>query len=177
MPSQENESKVIINAGFAGKRCIIKSMKTSPGYSMPKGTGGSMLALVEKRAKATPGPDEHHNELSWNGLYGNFGVGTKGRKTFCDDAIKEGSKQPCPTEYNNEQKYRDKDGQYKTRKIAESKAFGVNYLSDHEFKGATTPGPERYFEDDDACTATTKASSRVRRHGSNVTLRLPYKGL
>ena len=144
---------------------------------MPKGTGGSMLALVEKRAKATPGPDEHHNELSWNGLYGNFGIGTKGRKTFCDDAIKEGSKQPCSTEYNNEQKYRDKDGQYKTRKIAESKAFGVNYLSDHEFKGATTPGPERYFEDDDACAATTKASSRVRRHGSNVTLRLPYKGL
>lgn len=53
----------------------------------------------------------------------------------------------------------------------------MNYLSDHEFKGATTPGPERYFEDDDACAVTTRTSSRVKRNGSNITLRIPHKGL
>jgi len=133
MPSQSNnnDNKVSINAGFSGKRCVIKSMKTAPGYSMPKDTTASMLALVEKRAKATPGPDEHYHEMQWKGLYGNFGVGTKGRKTFCDEAMKRSAKEPCPTEYNNEQKYRDEYGQYKTKRIAESKAKGVNYLSDH----------------------------------------------
>lgn len=53
-----------------------------------------MLANVERRAKATPGPDEHSKDLSWKAIGGNFGAGTKGRKTFCDEAIAQGKKTP-----------------------------------------------------------------------------------
>jgi hypothetical protein len=53
-----------------------------------------MLAHIERRAKATPGPDEHSQELSWKAIGGNFGAGAKGRKTFCDEAIAHSKKTP-----------------------------------------------------------------------------------
>ena len=61
---------------------------------MPKDKNQSMLATVERRAKATPGPDEHSKDLSWKKAGGNFGVGTKGRKTFLDDVIAAAKKTP-----------------------------------------------------------------------------------
>jgi hypothetical protein len=54
---------------------------------MPKDKNSSMLANIERRAKATPGPDEHSKDLSWKAPGSNFGVGTKGRKTFLDEAM------------------------------------------------------------------------------------------
>ena len=53
----------------------------------------------------------------------------------------------------------------------------MNYLSDAEFKGHTTPGPEVYFEEADACAVTVQTSSRMKSHSSNVSLRMPSKGL
>jgi hypothetical protein len=69
----------------------------------------------------------------------------------------------------------------------------VNYLSDAEFKGHTTPGPERYFDHakyDVTVTnrqkkttsvrsfqVSTNGSSIMKRHSSNVSLRVPSKGL
>ena len=76
-------------AGATGNKFVITRsgiVSQSPGYSMPRDTQSSMLALVEKRSKATPGPDEHYQEPSWKAVSSNFGVGTKGRKTFCDEA-------------------------------------------------------------------------------------------
>lgn len=61
---------------------------------MPKDKNSSMLANIERRAKATPGPDEHSKDLSWKAPGSNFGVGTKGRKTFLDEAMAEGKKTP-----------------------------------------------------------------------------------
>jgi hypothetical protein len=112
----------MVLAGATGKSFVITRagiVHQSPGYTMPKDKNVSMLALVEKRAKLTPGPDEHSTDLSWNAIYGNFGAGKPGRKTFFDDAMKRSEKIPCPTEYNNELSYRDQDGMYRTRRIAE----------------------------------------------------------
>jgi hypothetical protein len=67
---------------------------STPGYTMPKDKNQSMLANVERRAKATPGPDEHSKDLSWKKAGGNFGVGTKGRITFLDEAIAAAKKTP-----------------------------------------------------------------------------------
>ena len=40
----------------------------------------------------------------------------------------------------------------------------MNYLSDAEFRAATTPGPERYFEKDDfEVTVTNKAKQTSQR--------------
>lgn len=61
---------------------------------MPKDKNSSMLAHIERRAKATPGPGEHDKQLSWKAPGGNFGAGTKGRKTFLDEAIEQGKKTP-----------------------------------------------------------------------------------
>ena len=65
----------------------------------------------------------------------------------------------------------------------------MNYLSDAEFKGVTTPGPETYFEKDDfevtvtnrakkttsqrSFLVSTNGSSQMKRAGSNVSLKVP----
>jgi hypothetical protein len=81
-------------ASRGGKFKITSANATAPGYTMPKDKNSSMLANIERRAKATPGPDEHSKDLSWKSTGGNFGAGTKGRKTFLDEAINEGKKGP-----------------------------------------------------------------------------------
>lgn len=74
-----------------------------------------------------------------------------------------------------------------------SKCEGVNYLSDAEFRAGTTPGPETYFEKDDyevtvtnrakktqrqrSFMVSTNGSSQMKRAGSNVSLKVPNKGL
>ena len=52
----------MVLAGASGNRFVITRsgiVSKAPGYSMPKDTQSSMLALVEKRGKATPGPDNY----------------------------------------------------------------------------------------------------------------------
>lgn len=61
-----------------------------------------MLAIYEKRAKATPAPDHHYTERPWSHILGKFGGGNAegGRQTFCDDAIRASKKVPSPTRYD-----------------------------------------------------------------------------
>jgi hypothetical protein len=46
--------------------------------------------------------------MSWKSTGGNFGAGniSKGRQTFCDDAIKKSQKIPSPCRYDLDKKYR-----------------------------------------------------------------------
>ena len=58
-----------------------------------------MLAIYEKRSRATPAPHDHHQDLNWNTIYGKFGAGST-RKTFFDDAIAHSAKVPSPNKYD-----------------------------------------------------------------------------
>lgn len=93
----ENEKGHPMDGASRGGKFKITSASihsSAPGYTMPKDKNSSMLANLERRAKATPGPDEHSKELSWKKAGGNFGVGTKGRKTFLDEAVAKAKKTP-----------------------------------------------------------------------------------
>jgi hypothetical protein len=50
-------------------------------------------------------------------------------------------------------------------------------LSDHEFKGHTTPGPQYYFDETDPCAVAVQTTSVMKKHSSNVSLKMPSKGL
>ena len=78
-----------------------------PGFSFPKDTMQSMLAQIERRGKATPGPVDHYAEPSWESIGGRFGAGAsaKGRQTFFDEAMNRSRKVPSPTRYDNEQEH------------------------------------------------------------------------
>lgn len=58
-----------------------------------------MLAIYEKRSRATPAPHDHHTDLSWTSVLGKFGAGST-RTTFCDDAIAHSKKVPSPSKYD-----------------------------------------------------------------------------
>ena len=70
---------------------------------MPKDTQQSFLAYYERRGKATPGPDEHYQEMTWNNISSKFGAGSKkGRQTFCEEAMAHSQRVPSPTHYDPE---------------------------------------------------------------------------
>ena len=84
------------------KEKVIRSgglMPCNPSYTMPKDTQQSMLAIYEKRSRATPAPHDHHTDLSWKSVFGKFGGGST-RKTFCDDAMAHSQKIPSPCKYD-----------------------------------------------------------------------------
>ena len=74
-------------------------LHNNPAYSMPKDTQQSMLAIYEKRSKATPASQDHHKDLEWKSILGKFGAGST-RLTFCDDAMRHSRKVPSPSKYD-----------------------------------------------------------------------------
>lgn len=71
----------------------------NPSYSMPKDTQQSMLAVYERRSRATPAPHDHHTDLEWTSVLGKFGGGST-RTTFCDEAMRRSVKVPSPSRYD-----------------------------------------------------------------------------
>jgi hypothetical protein len=74
----------------------------TPGYSIPKDTKQSMLAVYEKRGKEVPGPGQFNCELKWTASTAKWG-GPKNisfRKTFCDEAARRSQQVPSPATYN-----------------------------------------------------------------------------
>ena len=105
---------------------------------------------------------ETHTELSWKTSNGNFGKGSKNRRTFCDDAIDHAKKVPAPGSY---------DVSGLAKKIPGGKlgqTEGVSYLSDNVIRGMTTPGPEVYNPDPSCIKA---------KHSASISMRVPSRGL
>lgn len=94
-----------------------------------------MLAHIERKSRAIPGPDEHYAPLSWKAIGGDFSTGAdpkKGRVTFCDEAIKKSKQLPGCADYNLEAKYRY--GKYEDENLEEGqeKKEGKYILSNIE---------------------------------------------
>jgi hypothetical protein len=161
---------------FAAARLIRSGglLPANPSYTMPKDTQQSMLAVYERRSRATPAPHDHHTDLDWRSVLGRFGAGSL-RKTFCDDAAERSAKIPSPSKYDTDMeqwgKFDHHDRYQKVKFVTLGKmeaAQGVNYLSDAEFRGFTTPGPDTYEPDN---------SVIQKRSSSRVALKVPLRGL
>mmetsp|Transcript_11190 Transcript_11190/g.18810 ORF Transcript_11190/g.18810 Transcript_11190/m.18810 type:complete len:158 (-) Transcript_11190:360-833(-) len=135
------ETMVSLRGKFKITRAGIENQ--GPGYSIPKDSNQSMLAVYERRGRQIPGPDEHAMPLSWKSVGGKFGGNPDQkfeRRTFCDDAIRKASKVPSPGKYDDGRTFTIKSGKI-------SQGIEGNYLSDAEHRGLNNPGPCTYAPD------------------------------
>jgi len=148
---QDAGSELYAGPSKEGARHRIRVV--NPSWTMPKDTQQSMLAVYERRSRATPAPHDHHTDLDWNTIYGKFGAGSL-RKTFCDDAMTHSRKVPSPSRYEPDtEQWGQFDEHDRFQKIKfvrlgkMEKCDGVDYLSNAEFQGLNTPGPQTYTPD------------------------------
>ena len=112
-----NPSELMIagSTGFGRPSISKQGIPTrEPQYSIPKDTNQSFIAANIRKGKATPGPADHYQELTWKSVGGNFGGGFEknkkgnGRQTFLDEAIQISKKgQTSPTRYNPQKSFKN----------------------------------------------------------------------
>ena len=111
--------------------------RRSPEYRFPRGKSKSFHDQVQKLAKKSPSPGDHHTDLKWAKRQAVNQAKGSDRIMEIDKIMKRSRKMPSPNTYRVEIKDRAKLGKL-------DKTQGISFMSESEYLGKVFPAPNKY---------------------------------